>query len=384
MTVFRAIETRTLIKPRALASRKTFFRRTGGLTAIDRSRPHLRYTVWTAVSVLALVTCARAAEPAPTPAPKPGSAIDGAIRSPIAEVPLPERSPENSPAPPARPVAPEPAPSADAVPAPPEPAPEPPASAAEALPEPAPAPPVAEPAPAPADTGPIGDPAPKRSIANLPLPRPAYDPPPRPPLDDQAVARREPAGPPPANPLMAERGCLFPPAVHADFEISPPVAAEDGCFIVNPVRLLSVGADPAIAFVEPPLVSCAFANALAGFLVEDAQPLALDLLESPIAEVGPGTSYACRGRNNDPDAKLSEHAFGNAFDLQAMKLVSGRFLTVVGGWNTAGTEREFWHTLQREACERFRTVLGPNADALHADHFHLDMAQRRNDYTLCQ
>lgn len=218
----------------------------------------------------------------------------------------------------------------------------------------------------------------------MPVARPAYDPPPRAPLDDEAVASREEFGPPKANPLMAERLCLFSPTVHAVYETNAPVETEEDCEIVNPVRLVSVGENPTITFADAPLVSCSFANALADFLVKDAQPLALKLLESPIVEVGPGTSYACRGRNNDPHAQLSEHAFGNAFDLQAMRLENGGFLTVVGGWNTVGAERTFWHDLQGDACKRFRTVLGPNANKLHADHFHLDMAQRKNDYALCE
>jgi hypothetical protein len=33
--------------------------------------------------------------------------------------------------------------------------------------------------------------------------------------------------------------------------------------------------------------------------------------------------------------------------------------------------------LHEDACRRFGTVLGPNANDAHKDHFHLDMKKRR-------
>ena len=37
----------------------------------------------------------------------------------------------------------------------------------------------------------------------------------------------------------------------------------------------------------------------------------------------------------------------------------------------------FIHVIHSDACQMFGTVLGPNANAAHKDHFHLDMAKRR-------
>mgnify|MGYP000161214398 CR=1 FL=1 len=91
-----------------------------------------------------------------------------------------------------------------------------------------------------------------------------------------------------------------------------------------------------------------------------------------------------RARNSDARAPLSEHAFGHAFDLQALRLADGAFLTVVGGWNTVGSEKDFWRAFQAHACARFKTVLGPNANKLHYDHLHLDMARRKNGYAICE
>jgi hypothetical protein len=40
-------------------------------------------------------------------------------------------------------------------------------------------------------------------------------------------------------------------------------------------------------------------------------------------------------------------------------------------------KNEFLTVLHDDACRRFGTVLGPNANEAHKDHFHLDMKKRR-------
>jgi len=35
-------------------------------------------------------------------------------------------------------------------------------------------------------------------------------------------------------------------------------------------------------------------------------------------------------------------------------------------------------------CTRFSTVLGPGSDGYHEDHIHLDLAERRGNYKICQ
>jgi hypothetical protein len=36
--------------------------------------------------------------------------------------------------------------------------------------------------------------------------------------------------------------------------------------------------------------------------------------------------------------------------------------------------------LHEDACRRFGTVLGPDANAAHKNHFHLDMKKRRKGF----
>ena len=40
--------------------------------------------------------------------------------------------------------------------------------------------------------------------------------------------------------------------------------------------------------------------------------------------------------------------------------------------------------LRESACHRFTTVLGPGSDGQHEGHIHLDLAERRQGYRICQ
>ena len=86
-------------------------------------------------------------------------------------------------------------------------------------------------------------------------------------------------------------------------------------------------------------------------------------------------AYSCRPIDNEPGARLSEHAFGNAVDVAGFTLADGRTLTYVRDWKGAGTqEAAFLHEAHAGACQYFTTVLGPGADVFHYNHIHLDLA----------
>ncbi|HEY9549063.1 MAG TPA: extensin family protein [Kiloniellaceae bacterium] len=42
-------------------------------------------------------------------------------------------------------------------------------------------------------------------------------------------------------------------------------------------------------------------------------------------------------------------------------------------WDSGGVEAAFLAQVHDAACRRFGTVLGPDYNAVHADHFHLQM-----------
>ncbi len=99
----------------------------------------------------------------------------------------------------------------------------------------------------------------------------------------------------------------------------------------------------------------------------------------PVVEMKVASSYACRPRNNQVGAKLSEHGHANAIDISAFILADGRKVTVKQGWNGDHRDRSFLRSVHAGACREFTTILGPNSDAFHHDHFHLDLARHGRD-----
>lgn len=81
-------------------------------------------------------------------------------------------------------------------------------------------------------------------------------------------------------------------------------------------------------------------------------------------------------RNIAGGGRMSEHATGNAFDISAFRLTSGRRITVIAGWQGKADEQAFLRAVRDGACDIFGTILSPDFNAAHRDHFHFDMAPR--------
>jgi hypothetical protein len=113
-----------------------------------------------------------------------------------------------------------------------------------------------------------------------------------------------------------------------------------------------------------------------------ADPAARKAFGSRIATVAHASAYVCRPRHGT--SKLSEHARGNAIDIAAFLLEDGKRVEVAKAYEDKEKAGPFIDLLRKAACGPFKTVLGPGADADHADHLHLDLQPRRNGSTFCQ
>jgi hypothetical protein len=122
-------------------------------------------------------------------------------------------------------------------------------------------------------------------------------------------------------------------------------------------------------------VSCPVAERLYRWLHDGVRPAARDIMGSDVSRIQSLGSYACRTRNNQSGAALSEHARANAIDIAAFTLSDGRTVKVAGGWRGAGDEQAFLRRVHRDGCQRFSIVIGPDADRFHQDHLHLDMGR---------
>lgn len=131
-----------------------------------------------------------------------------------------------------------------------------------------------------------------------------------------------------------------------------------------------------VAFRPAALLRCPMVPAVERWVEHVVEPAAQRHFGVPLAEVKVAASYACRPMNNRRGSRLSEHGHANALDVSGFVLADGRKVDVLSGWWGDPRERSFLRAVHHGACREFTTVLGPDYDHLHRDHFHLDLARR--------
>lgn len=160
------------------------------------------------------------------------------------------------------------------------------------------------------------------------------------------------------------------------FTALPSVPGEN-CGPRDPVRLAASAFTLALrpAAVAP---SCPVAAGLALWEWHAVQPAARRHLGTRVAAIEHFGSYSCRrirGREG-ASAGWSEHATANAFDVAAFRLADGRRVSVLGDWDGDDADARFLREVRDGACHLFATVLSPDYNAAHRDHFHFDQAAR--------
>jgi hypothetical protein len=175
--------------------------------------------------------------------------------------------------------------------------------------------------------------------------------------------------------------CQLRLAKVATFKPVPVLMGAGECGAVDAVLLDSVILpDRAKVAVSPPAtLRCTMAEEVAAWLREDIAPAVLKI-GAPLRGLDNFDSYECRGRNRVRGATLSEHGRANALDVRAFKLASGEAIeltdvNIAKGWREG---------IRAGACARFSTVLGPGSDGHHEEHIHVDLAERRGGYKMCQ
>lgn len=146
-----------------------------------------------------------------------------------------------------------------------------------------------------------------------------------------------------------------------------------GCGVEDPVRVTAVAGIP---LSQPATIDCPTALALRSW-VNDALLPTVGRKGGGVARIDVFASYACRPRNNQKGARISEHGRGRAIDIGGITLRNGATMTVLKGWRDE-TQGPILRQLHRAACGTFGTVLGPNSDRFHQNHFHFDTARYRS------
>ncbi|MFY0617272.1 MAG: extensin family protein [Shimia sp.] len=157
-------------------------------------------------------------------------------------------------------------------------------------------------------------------------------------------------------------------------EIDPVPGKLPGCGISKgAIRLYEV---EGVKLSTPSVMNCDTAKALQTW-VDKGMNKAVRSYGGGAREIKVAAHYACRTRNHKKGAKISEHGKGNAIDISAVTLKNGDTISVLKDWNN-GKKGRILKKMHKSACGPFGTVLGPNADRYHKDHFHFDVARHRS------
>ncbi len=166
-----------------------------------------------------------------------------------------------------------------------------------------------------------------------------------------------------------------------------PLGQSGGC---GAPAVLMVSTIAGVNISPPAELTCDMAEALHGWIASSVIPAAQTHLKRKLIRINNASAYACRRRNNLKTGKLSEHAKANALDIATLTFDDGASISIKGDWSGikqligASSAANFLRQIRRDACIRFTTVLGPGSDPYHGDHFHIDVARRKNGYRLCQ
>lgn len=247
------------------------------------------------------------------------------------------------------------------------------------------------PTPAPRDTDP--------SVTGPAIPKPLPAPDAEVTPDAAIDAGKAPEKPTREDKLANAPGATANPACEAllkelgvTYTKLEPIKGEGGCSIPEPFQIVEIA--PGVRVEPVTELRCEAVLALARWTrtmvlpgVEALSVPGYDGKAAPVAKlkaIRHASTYACRLRNNRSSGKVSEHAIGSAIDIAAFVFEGRDDITMTLRAGDGTREEAFQRTMRASACLYFTTVLGPGSDSSHIDHMHLDIAERRGGYRLCQ
>jgi len=226
----------------------------------------------------------------------------------------------------------------------------------------------------------------------LPADKPSAEAAPETPPADKRAKEEENSGeteppedPPPSPPDEAALAACEAQlkSLGAVFERNDPIDGPGTCGMAASYEISEIVRG--IALGPDTQMRCATALATARWVDEVVIPAAKVLGDDVrLTGLRQASTYACRSRNSQAGAKISEHAKGNAVDIATFSFEGHEPLSIRPDQRKGSREESFQMAVRAGACLHFTTVLGPGSDAYHDDHLHLDLAKRRSGYRLCQ
>ncbi|MES2821169.1 MAG: extensin family protein [Pseudomonadota bacterium] len=167
-----------------------------------------------------------------------------------------------------------------------------------------------------------------------------------------------------ANPDLCAQALATSSLRYTNLPDSAPTA---NCPLENSLRIQSAG----VGFNSSFIATCPLAVAVALFERHGLQPAAQEVFGQAVTRIEHFGSFACRTIAGS--TRRSQHASANALDIAGFRLADGRRITLARDWKGDGDEARFLRRVRDAACQSFNTTLGPDYNAAHQDHFHVDM-----------
>lgn len=143
-----------------------------------------------------------------------------------------------------------------------------------------------------------------------------------------------------------------------------------GCSSIDSVKLLDIGT-PTSGLGA---MTCPLARNFAAWAQYAVKPAAQKYFGQKVVKIETFGTYSCRNIYGGRSGRLSQHAYSNAVDVSGFVLADGRRIMLDGGWKGDKASQDFLRALHKSACRRFGTVLSPDYNAAHYNHFHMDMS----------
>ncbi|WP_299147491.1 extensin family protein [uncultured Tateyamaria sp.] len=169
--------------------------------------------------------------------------------------------------------------------------------------------------------------------------------------------------------LTNGESCRAALATGAQFDALNDLETSSQCGIADRVTLRRVGQ----ATMHPVETRCQTALRLAMWHQHGVIPAATRHFGQEVRQLHHASSYNCRQirTTSGGSGRMSAHATAEAIDISGVTLTDGRRIDLINGWDVSEARGPFFKDLRDSACIWFQVTLGPDYNALHADHFHL-------------
>ncbi|TMV94105.1 extensin family protein [Thioclava sp. BHET1] len=172
-----------------------------------------------------------------------------------------------------------------------------------------------------------------------------------------------------ATALRSPERCRAALETGAGFTALPDLTPENpACGIANRVTLRRAAA----VSLRPLETRCDLALRVAMWTEHGLKPMAQELLGTRLTAIDHLSSYNCRPIRtpSGQSSRMSLHATAEAIDISGFRFADGTRLVLKRDWDSPDGAA-FLRAARDTACRWFATTLGPEFNALHADHFHL-------------